>query len=50
VAEAVGEVESGYYPAYLGVVEVELISDEGGEGLYESGSEVVAEVGQDEEG
>jgi hypothetical protein len=50
LAEAVGEVESGYYPAYLDVVQVELVADEGGEGLDESGGEVVGEVGQDKEG
>ncbi|GAI98448.1 unnamed protein product, partial [marine sediment metagenome] len=39
-----------HYPAHLLVVEGEFITDEGGEGLKNSRSEVMAEVGQNEEG
>jgi len=49
VAEAVGEVEGGYNPAYLCVVKVELIADEGRQGLEEGGGKMVAEVGQGKE-
>jgi len=50
VADAVGEGVSGHNPAHLCVVKVEIIADEGHEGLEEGSGEMVAEMCQDKEG